>query len=86
MIFFHHSQRWDALRILTAMGVPKSARTEIKDDRLFTAAAGGFLLVIDGASALRIPRAITNHAKSPGWTTIIVKETSARFQDVEGFR
>ncbi len=79
MICFSSVQQTEALAFLAALGVPKSNQKIIRSLNDVRGFAAQHFLIIENASAMRIPSEVLDDVQRNGWTMVHVKATAAHF-------
>lgn len=79
MIYFAREQQTEALAFLAALGVTKSNQRIVRSLNDIRGHAPQHFLIIENASAMRIPSEVLGDVQRNGWTMVHVKATAAHF-------
>lgn len=79
MIYFSSVQQTEALAFLAALGVTKSNQKIVRSLNDVRGFSPQHFLIIENATAMRIPSEIIDEVQREGWTMVHVKATAAHF-------
>ena len=81
MIFYSAIQQTPSLQFFASLGVPKNRRRAVRGLDDFRGYAPGYFLIIENATAMKIPGEIIAYARQSGFTFVHIRETAAAFQE-----